>query len=373
MKILIDARLYGLENAGLGRYVLNLVGELSQIDNDNEYVILLRKKYFESLDLPRNWKKVLVDFRHYSLMEQIKLPEIINKEKPDITHFPHFNVPVFFKGKYVVTIHDMLMHKSVGKEATTLPMPVYLIKRLGYRFVFDRAVRRASLVIVPTNAVLDEVVGKYGLDSSKIRITYEGVDARIAKGDSPMPYKPYFVYTGNAYPHKNLNNLIKAIKIVNTKYNQKVFLAIASARNIFTQRIENLIQKLSVKDSVKMLGFVPDAKMGTLFSNSVGFVFPSFSEGFGLPGLEALSSGTILIASDIPVFKEVYKNNALYFDPKNPESIALIMKNVLEMGSEVRLKMIQKSKEFVKKYSWVKMSQETKNIYEEVFLQKKPE
>lgn len=371
MKILIDARLYGLENAGLGRYVLNLVGELSKIDNNNEYVILLRKKYFETLNLPKNWKKVLVDFRHYSFSEQIKLPGIINKEKPDITHFPHFNVPVFFNGKYVVTIHDMLMHKSVGKEATTLPMPIYLIKRMGYRFVFDRAVKGANLVIVPTNAVLDEITDKYRINQSKIRVTYEGVDARISKGDSPMPYKPYFVYTGNAYPHKNLNNLIKAIKIVNTKYKQKVFLAIASARNIFTQRIENLIQKLSVKDSVKMLGFVPDEKLGTLFNNSVGFVFPSFSEGFGLPGLEALSSGTVLLASDIPVFREVYKDNALYFDPKNPESIALMMKNVLEMDEKTRLKTIQISREFVKNYSWVKMAQETKNIYEEALLPKK--
>lgn len=371
MKILIDARLYGLENAGLGRYVLNLVGELCKIDHDNEYVVLLRRKYFDTLNFPKNWKKVLVDFRHYSLAEQIKLPRIINKENPDITHFPHFNVPVFFGRKYVVTIHDMLMHKSVGKESTTLPIPLYLIKRMGYRLVFDRAVKKAGLVIVPTNAVADEVACKYGLDRSRIRITYEGIDARITKGESPMLYKPYFVYTGNAYPHKNLTNLIKAVKILNTKYNQKVFLAISSARNIFTQRIESLIQKLSVKDYVKMLGFIPDEKLGTLFCNSAGFVFPSFSEGFGLPGLEALSSGTMLLASNIPVFKEVYKDNALYFDPKNPESIAFTMKNVLEMDNKMRLKKIQIAKEFVKKYSWVKMSQETKNVYKEAFLQKK--
>jgi glycosyltransferase involved in cell wall biosynthesis len=362
-KITIDARLYGLENAGLGRYLINLVGELTKIDSENEYVILLRKKYFDTLNLPENWKKVLADIRHYSLAEQSVIPGIIKKEKPDITHFPHFNVPLAFKGKFVVTIHDMMMHESRGLAATTLPALLYFFKRLGYRLIFDNAVKRSLKILVPSQAVKDELLGEYKIDPDKIKVTYEGFDKRISTHESIDTPKPYFVFAGNAYPHKNLAGLIRAIKILNTKSDHKVFLAIASARNIFTQRIEKLILEIGAKDDVKILGFVPDEKLGNLFKGSVGFVFPSFSEGFGLPGLEALASGTLLLASNIKVFKEIYKDNALYFDPKNPESIAIAMNMALSVGAEERKNKISKSIQFIHKYSWTKMAEETLDMY----------
>jgi hypothetical protein len=125
MKILIDARMYGLENAGIGRYALNLINQLTQLDDKNDYILLLRKKYFDDLTLPKNFKKVLADFRHYSFAEQLMLPKIIANEKPDLVHFLHFNVPVWFTGKFVVTIHDLLMHKQKGLEATTLNPALY--------------------------------------------------------------------------------------------------------------------------------------------------------------------------------------------------------------------------------------------------------
>ena len=174
MKILIDGRLYGLENAGLGRYVMNLITELSKIDSKNDYVILLREKYFDSLKLPGNWKKVLADFRHYSFSEQIFLPNLINKENPDLVHFPHFNVPVFYNGGYVVTIHDLLMHKQIGLSATTLPAFLYFFKRLGYRLVFDRAVKKSNAIIVPSLAVKKELEKEYKNITEKITVTYEG-------------------------------------------------------------------------------------------------------------------------------------------------------------------------------------------------------
>lgn len=365
MKILLDGRLYGLENTGLGRYVMNLVDGLIRINSKDDFSILLRKKYYNSLELPDNWKKIEADFRHYSFAEQFKLPKIINKENPDLVHFPHFNAPLFYRGKYVVTIHDMLMHKSVGFSATTLSAPAYLIKRVGYKLIFGNAVRKACKVIVPSMSVKQELAGKYSLKTDKISVTYEGFDPKIS-GDSEVKFaKPYFVFVGNAYPHKNLITLVKAIKLLNTKSDHKVFLAISSARNIFTQKIENTIKNEKMEHYVKLLGFLPDEKLGSLFKSSAGFVFPSLSEGFGLPGLEAMNSGTLLLASDIPVLREIYQNHAVYFDPKNPKSLAKTIEEVLKMGISEREKRIQEAKEFVKIYSWDKMAKETYKIYAE--------
>lgn len=364
MKILIDARLYGLENTGLGRYLINLVDGLTKIDSRNEFVILLRKKYYESLVLPKNWKKVLADSHHYTFQEQIEIPQIINKEKPDISHFPHFNVPLLFKGKYVVTIHDLLMHKGMSFEATTLSPIHYLVKRLGYRFVFDNAIRRASKVIVPSFAIGQEIYDIYKISKDKVNVTYEGMDENISHKGKIEINKPYFTYIGNAYPHKNLERLIKAIKILNTKSEQKVFLAISGARNIFTQRMQNMIKRENAEEYVKLMGFVPDKKLGNFLSESIAFVFPTLSEGFGLPGLEAMASGTLVVASDIPVLKEVYKDHAIYFDAMNPESIAEALEKSLTMNQKERVERIKKAKEFIKTYSWDKMAEETLKIYE---------
>lgn len=175
MRIVIDARLYGLENAGLGRYTINLISELEKLDDRNKYFVLLRKKYFNQLNLASNWKKVLADISHYSLGEQIKLPKVISSLKPDLVHFLHFNVPVFYRGKYIVTIHDLLMHKQRGPEATTLTPSKYFLKRLGYKFVFGNAVKKAIRVIVPSRAVKDEVCYYYKLNPEKVIVTYEGI------------------------------------------------------------------------------------------------------------------------------------------------------------------------------------------------------
>src|SRR3972149_856715 len=168
MKILLDARLYGPENTGLGRYVMNLVENLVKIDRRNSYTILLRKKYFDRLNFPPKWKKVLAEYRHYSLAEQISLPKVISQTKPNIVHFPHFNVPIFYRGKFVVTIHDILMHRQKGLEATTLNPFAYIIKRLGYKLVFGRAVRAATKVIVPSNYVKKEVSDYYKESKEKL-------------------------------------------------------------------------------------------------------------------------------------------------------------------------------------------------------------
>ena len=175
MRIVIDARFYGLENAGLGRYTINLIDKLQEIDKVNEYMVLLRKKYFNELNFSGNWKKVLADIKHYGLEEQFKLPRIINKLNPDLVHFLHFNVPIYYSGKFVVTIHDLLMHKQRGLEATTLTPSKYFIKRLGYKFIFGNAIRKAVKIIVPSQAVKDEVCYYYKVSPEKVIVTYEGI------------------------------------------------------------------------------------------------------------------------------------------------------------------------------------------------------
>lgn len=369
MKLLIDARLYGLEHGGIGRYVMNLVQELSKIDKDNTYEILLRKIYCESLSFPPKWRKHEVDVRHYSLKEQITVKGIIDKLNPDLVHFPHFNVPLYCKKPYVVTIHDLSKHRSKGRKSTTLPQYLYFIKRMGYEKVFRRAVMGSRSIITPTKIVKNDLLSNYDIQPEKVVVTYEGVSvsknaANKKVGSKYNLSKPYFVYTGSAYPHKNLDRLVEAMVLLNKSAKDKVTLYICSSRSIFTHRLEKIIKEKMADEYVKLLGFVPDDEISTIYKNSVGFVYPSLMEGFGLPGLEAMSSGTISLVSDIAVFKEVYQDKTYYFNPYDFSAISKAMSDVLALSSESRKTKIFVGKEFVKKYSWEQMAKDTLKVYE---------
>lgn len=174
----------------------------------------------------------------------------------------------------------------------------------------------------------------------------------------------YFVYVGNAYPHKNLARLIEAIALLNKKH--AVILKISSSRNIFTKRLEDLVVKNEAQKYIELLGYVPDDKIKELYKNSIGFVFPTLSEGFGLPPKEAIEAGTIALVSEIPVLKEVYETSVFYFDPYNIESIAESLEKALKMSKKEREEKIKYAQEFLKKYSWSKMAKETLKIYEKL-------
>lgn len=176
----------------------------------------------------------------------------------------------------------------------------------------------------------------------------------------------YFVYTGNAYPHKNIERLIKAMVLLNKSRNKKVSLKISSSRNVFTERLEKLIKDNNSEKYIELLGFVPDDKINTLYKNSVSFVFPTLDEGFGLPPKEAITAGAFAIVSDIPVLKEVYKDSVMYFDPYSIESIANTLEKVLIMPAKEKEEKIKYAQKFLKRYSWLKMAKETLEVYNQV-------
>lgn len=374
MKILIDARFYGLEHAGLGRYTINLIHEIAKIDRQNDYIILFRKKYFTEVRLPDNFKKVKVEAKHYWFKEQALVPLVIRKHKPDVVHFLHSNVPVFYSGKFIVTIHDLTMYRQ-GIDATTLPVPLYYAKRIPFKLVFRKAVYDSKEIIVPSIAVRDDLVNSFKVAEDKIKVIYEGVQDKqeqktknqAALTKNGLHAKSYFLYVGNVYPHKNIRRTIEAIVSLQ---NQDIVFVIVCGRGVFRNRLEKLIKNTNSEKYIKILDFVEDNELYTLYKNSLAFIFPSLSEGFGLPGLEAIQSETLVLASDIPVFKEIYKDKALFFDPYDVQSIKKTLLKVLDMPQEERQKRGVDAKKILKYYSWKKMARETLDVYKSSFNDK---
>ncbi len=371
-KIGIDARIWGVKHAGLGRYVEELVLHLQKLATENEYVIFCRKEDIDKIPDAKGWRKVTADIRHYSFAEQLKLVSIFNRERLDLLHVPHYNVPIFYRGKFIVTIHDLLWHDSKGLKVTTLPAPIYAGKYFSYRLVVRNAVRRAAKIITPTKAIKDDLLKKFSLQPGKVVVTYEGtpeVNSKVKNQNSKVleKYKinqPYLLYVGSLYPHKNVEIVVRALKGMDNPPQ----LVVVSARNAFLEKFAQFVKKENAEKFVNLVGYISDEELAALYKNAQAFVFPTLSEGFGLPGLEAMQYETPVVCSGLLVLKEVYGEAAIYFDPRRVEDVSEKIKGV--MGNKaLRDKLIALGKKQAKKYSWDKMAKETVDIYKQALLQ----
>jgi len=379
MKIGIDARFLGPEGAGIGRYVENLLLNLEKIDQKNEYRIFLKKSNFPLFNPKEpNFKKVLADARWYGVKEQILLPPLLVREKLDLVHFPHFNIPLLYPGRFVVTVHDTIKSEFWGKSSTTKVLPVYLAKHVAYEIAIRQAVSRAKKIFTPSGYVKNKLAKDFKVKKEKIVVTHEAVDQSFIKagrqdvgeGRSNQVLatygvkKPFILYVGNAFPYKNLDNLLLAMKEVDPK----IKLVYVSSRNAFAERFFRKGQQLGLSERIIMAGYIPDEDLMALYKLAECYIFPSFSEGFGLPALEAMAVGCPVVCSNIPVFKEVYEEAALYFNPKSPKDISDKISLVIQ-NQDLKNQKIGEGFEQVNKYSWKKMAEETLDVYRKVVIQ----
>ncbi len=165
----------------------------------------------------------------------------------------------------------------------------------------------------------------------------------------------YFLYVGNAYPHKNLDTLLRAFKTIGD-----ACLVLVGKDDFFYKRLRESTLAKQLSDRIMFKTNVSDSELRALYQNAQAFVFPSLMEGFGLPALEALANNCPVIVSDIPVFHEILKNSATYFDPHDENALVACLKHPPVRTKEFQ----QKSMMIVKKFSWQKMAKETVTIYE---------
>jgi len=349
-KILLDCRFWGPSHTGLGRYTQELVTAMQKLKPRFELVFLTAK---------------MTKIKPYSFSEQRDLSGLIQSFKPDLTHFLHFNVPLNFPGPFVVTIHDLIKHHSRGLATTTHWPGTYWLKRLGYHLVMKKAVNASQKILVPSSWVKQDLIDHFETAKEKIVITPEAANATYFKATAASPTLPYdyFIYVGNAYPHKNIGQLIKAVKIVAVD-NPKVKLVIVTGRDWFYRRLRLLITKLKAQGVVKLKDFTSDEDLRRLYQNSAAFVTASLYEGFGLPGLEAMAAGTLVLASRRAALPETYNGAAWFFDPDNLDELVNQMKQALVLDPAKRRRQLQRAQAFCRNYSWKKTAQKTLEVYE---------
>lgn len=370
MKIGIDARFFGPIGKGLGRYTEKLIENLERLDRENEYFIFLRQANFDDY-IPKNssFKKVVADFRWYSLSEQLRFPRLLKKYDLDLVHFPHFNVPLFYRGKFVVTIHDLILLHFPTVRSSTLSPIIFWFKFLLYRLVIKSAIYRSKKIIAVSEFTKKDILENYKkISPEKIEVTYEACEGDLLQSpyeDSKILerydiIKPYIVYVGNAYPHKNLERLAIAFQeVIENKKNLK--LVLVGNEDYFYRRLKNFVRDKKINNIV-FAGYVPDHDLDTIYFNAEIFIWPSLYEGFGLPPLEAMVGGVPVVSSDHPCMKEILGDSAYYFNGRKKKEMAESIKKILD-SEELRNDLIRKGYEQVKKYSWEKMARKTLKIY----------
>ncbi len=374
MIIGIDARFYGPEGKGLGRYTQRLIEYLEKIDRENRYVIFLSEQGWNTYQPSSpNFIKVRANCRWYTLAEQVVMPWLIWKNKIGLMHWPHFNVSIFSPAKFVVTIHDLILLKFPTRRASTLDPIRYFLKQVGYKAVIAHALKNSQKIITVSQFTKSDIVKNFPkVSPGKIDVIYEACDS-VESGQLKLPdrglqkngiTKPFILYVGNAYPHKNLERLIRVFSYLDKVRPGIYQLVLVGKEDYFYSRLKEFSReiKLSRADQLIFLGYSSEAMLADLYRNASAYVFPSLLEGFGLPPLEAMRYDLPVAASNNSSCPEILGEAAAYFNPIDDQDILDSLLRVLE-DNALRSRLMESGRQQVLKYSWQDCARQTLAAY----------
>lgn len=367
MRIAIDAR--KLHDYGIGTYVRNLVRELGRQADPHEYVLICRPEDQAQITENLNGRFTAVVDRSapYSVSEQFTVPLDLRRHDVDLFHEPHYVLPPLAPCRSVVTIHDCIH----------LRFPRYLPNKLAYAYArafLWTAAHRADRVITVSEASKRDILQYFHVPPEKIEVIYNGIDERFwmppAEEEIERVRERYqltdrfVLYAGNIKPHKNLERLIEAFHQLRRGGDDVKLLIIGDEISKYAT-LRRAVHRHKLHKHVRFLGFVADQTLAVLYRLASVFVFPSLYEGFGLPPLEAMASGTPVVTSNVSSLPEVVGDAALLIDPYDPEAIAGAMRMVLNdeaLRDHLRERGLARAREF----SWQRSIARVRAIYEEV-------
>lgn len=361
-KIVIDAR--GLRTSS-GRYVERLIEHLQEVDTDlsHRYVILLSPKDMDGwAPKSKRFTKVACRYKDFSFGEQLGLAWQLYKLNANLVHFPMAQQPILYQRAVVTTIQDLttLRFDNPAKNRW-----VFKVKQLVYHWVVLIVAKKSRAIFAISEYTKGDVARYTNTNSRKITVTLEAGDS-VTDPPEVVPElvdKQFIMYVGRPTPHKNLPRLIEAYTQLKQKH-PNLHLVLAGKQDANYKRIARDVRQRGIEDVI-FTGFIPDGQLRWLFENCAAYVFPSLSEGFGLPGLEAMANGAPVVSSNATSLPEVQGDAAHYFNPEDVDDMARAINAVLTKP-ELRAKLIDLGKKQVAKFSWKRMAEQTLAVYKEV-------
>jgi glycosyltransferase involved in cell wall biosynthesis len=360
-KIVIDARESGTST---GRYIDKLIEYLAKLEPAFEMVVLAKPHRLEYLrQVAPGFDVQTADYEEFSFAEQLGFKKRIKGLRPDLVHFPAAQQPIWYRGAVVTTIQDLTTVRFTNPNKNLL---AFKFKQMVYKYVVRRVARKSAALLAISRYVKEDIVDYAGVDPAKVTVTYEAAEP-FDEPAEPIPAfkgKRFIMFNGRPLPHKNLERLIEAFAQLRSRH-PDLYLMIAGKKNKSHDTYLALAKKLKISDRVILTDWITDGQLKWAMQNARAYVYPSLSEGFGLPPLEAMLNGAPVVASNATCIPEVCGDAARYFDPLEVQSMADAIDEVLT-DKKLRAELVKRGQAQVKKYSWQRMAKQTLAVYEQV-------
>jgi glycosyltransferase involved in cell wall biosynthesis len=357
-RIVIDARELRTSS---GRYVERLLHYLQKLDSEHEYLVLLKPRDFDGWrPTSPKFTKLACPYKEFSFSEQLGFYRQLRGLKADLVHFPMVQQPVLYGGRTVTTMNDLTTARFRNLAKNRL---VFWCKQRVYRWLNRRVARRTNAIITYSQFVKDDVAAFAGGAPDKITVTPLAADKIEAAAEpvAGLADQRFLFYVGRPTAHKNLERLVAAFGQLNAP---GLKLVLAGQKDANYQRLESTVRERGIT-GVVFPGRVSEGQLRWLYEHCAAYVFPSLSEGFGLPGLEAMTHGAPVVSSSATCLPEIYGPAAEYFNPLDTTAIKQAISTVLD-DKKRRAELVRLGREQVKQYSWQRTAEQTLAVYNKV-------
>jgi len=363
MHILIDGRM--ISNTGIGRLLQNTVVHLTKIQSDHRITVVVNHNSQEVRSFRVETRPLPFAAPIYSIREQIVLPLLVGNERPDVVHYPNFNVPLADRTPTVLTLCDLIYY--IHPQAC----PSRIAHQYA-RFMIRAASRKARRIVTLSEHSKRDLIRHLGCAPGKIAVVHPAIDSEVFRPQNAAAVeavkrtfgiqRPYLFYTGNHEARKNLGRLVEAFRGLPNRKN--FHLVIGGRTDRRQQEFYNGIADLVASGDVILTGEIAESDLPALYAGAELFVFPSKYEGFGLPPLEAMATGTPVACSSATSLPEVVGDAAVLFDPSSTTEMVAAMARILD-SKQLAGDLREKGFERVRQFSWNSAAEQILRIYEQ--------
>jgi glycosyltransferase involved in cell wall biosynthesis len=371
-RIAFDARYVSDQYHGIGRYAFRLLEAMVDAAPDRTFVVFRGRERDSRFDWRTLAARVNVEIWNgpwplYWPHEQPQWRRLLRQSQADLFHSPYFVAPILATCPLVITVHDLIFDRY----------PSYMPRawlRPYYRLLMMLGSRRARRIVAVSRATAADLSHFYGTQPDKIAVIPEGVEPGF--GSSPEQYRrqglrerltlpnPIILSVGARRPHKNMARLVRAFSSLAPDISHDmVFVGPADTR--FPDDARHTAEQARLNGRVRFLDWVPEADLVQLYALADLVVMPSLVEGFGLPVLEAMASGTPVVAANTSSLPEVVGTAGLLVDPHDEEALAGAMRSILR-DKALQQRLVEAGLERAASFTWRRAALRNLEIYDEV-------
>lgn len=344
------------QRVGIGQYGFQLLTHMHKIDHSNEYTIFLPTAPLGDMP-PQNSRWRYVIGKPGTLWTIRQLPGLIKKTSLDVFFSPTHYAPWFTRIPKVISIMDL----------SYLHFPDMFRRKdyLQLRYMGEYSIRNAQKILTISEFSKSEIVNNYGKKNGDIVVTYPGKNSIIADQQAKIGLKvqellstKYILFVGTIQPRKNIVRLVDAFE----QLHEDVHLVIVGKKGWIYEPIIKRIELSVKKDKIVRLDFVTDYELIMLYKSAKCFVLPSLYEGFGMPVIDALSYGCLVVVSNTSSLPEVAGEGGIKVDPEDTKSIAGGLTKALQLTAKDKERITKLGITHIQKFDWKVCAQKTIDV-----------